>query len=92
MKPRRTVIGAAALSLAVAGSLAGAGSAKADGGELICTTQCGDFSPRTGALGNVLQKFSDIMYKYDNDTPFLKLETAFSKVHLVFLKFNPSTD
>ncbi len=84
MKPRRTVIGAAALSLAVAGSLAGASSARADG-EPICTT-CGDFSPRTAALSNVLNKFQDIMYKYD--TPFLKLETAFSKIQLVLVKFD----
>ena len=89
MKPHRTVIGAAALSLAVAGSLAGAGSAKADDGQYPCTTFCGgDFSNRTVALGNVLFKFDSPLHKADS--PFFKLDTALSKIEAVLLKF--STD
>ena len=89
MKPHRTVIGAAALSLAVAGSLAGAGSAKADDGQYPCTTFCGgDFSHRTVALGNVLFKFESPLHKIDS--PFFKLDTALFKINVVLLKF--STD
>ena len=84
MKPHRTVIGAAALSLAVAGSLAGAGSAKADPG--TCVTTC-DFSPRAAAISSVLLKIeSGVMFKFD--TPFFKLETAFDKLTLVLVKWS----
>lgn len=84
MKPHRTVIGAAALSLAVAGSLAGASSARADD---VCTTECGGFSPRSAALSGILQKFqTDVMFKYDS--AFFKLDTAVSKIELVLYKFD----
>ena len=77
------------MSLAVAGSLAGAGSAKADDSATICTTFCGgDFSNRTVALGNVLFKFDSPLHKADS--PFFKLDTALSKIEAVLLKF--STD
>ena len=76
------------MSLAVAGSLAGAGSAKADDGQYPCTTFCGgDFSNRTVALGNVLFKFDSPLHKIDS--PFFKLDTALLKIEAL-LKF--STD
>ena len=86
MKPRRTIIGAAALSLAVAGSLAGAGSAKADDHDVVCG-RC-DFSPRVAAISSVLQKIqSDPIFKFD--TPFFKLETAFDNLSGVLFKWPP---
>lgn len=73
------------MSLAVAGSLAGAGSAKADPGE--CVTTC-DFSPRVAAIGSVLQKIqSDPIFKFD--TSFFKLETAFDNLTNIFFKWQP---
>ena len=75
------------MSLAVAGSLAGAGSAKADDSATICTTFCGgDFSNRTLALGGVTQKFDDILFKF-GEGAFIKLDTALFKINVVLLKF-----
>ena len=74
------------MSLAVAGSLAGAGSAKATDHDVVCG-QC-DFLPRTAAISSVLQKIqSDPIFKFE--TPFFKLETAFDNLTLVLGKWNP---
>ena len=83
MNPRRTVIGAAALSLAVAGSLAGAQSAKADPVDCI---RC-DTSPRSVAIIGVLDKLhtvaEDFLWKFDS--PLWKFETAFAKLESLLI-------
>lgn len=87
MNPRRTVIGAAAMSLAVAGTLAGAQSAKADLGDCL---RC-DTSPRLVAISGVLDKLQgiveDVMWKYDS--AFGKLEAPLQKFESLLDKANP---
>lgn len=84
-KQHRTLIGAAALSLAVAGSLAGAVPAKADGHE-VCGT-CPS-SPRVAALEHVLYKLNLVMEKH---TPILDksspLENVMYKINEIILKW-----
>ena len=87
MKPRKTVIGAAALSLAVAGSLAGANSAKADHHEA-----CSDCpSPREATLQGVMLKFlviSDaIMEKHEPLGKFSPLENPIGKIDQIIFKW-----
>ena len=71
------------MSLAVAGSLAGAHSAKADP---IDCVNC-DTSPRSVAIGGVMDKLNGIMGK--DDGVFWKLETPLFKLQSVLDKFNP---
>ena len=75
------------MSLAVAGTLAGAQSAKADLGDCL---RC-DTSPRLVAISGVLDKLQgiveDVMWKYDS--AFGKLETPLSKLQSVLEKFDP---
>lgn len=81
-KQHQTLIGAAALSLAVAGSLAGAVPVKADGPPVDCI-EC-DFSPRVAALNGVMYKLNSIMSKhapiFDKSTPLLN---ALDKIEIV---------
>ena len=71
------------MSLAVAGSLAGAGSASAE--DHVGCIHC-ESSPRVAALHSVLIKLDELMFKFD--TPFLKLDTPLQKVHLVLEKWH----
>lgn len=83
-KQHQTLIGAAALSLAVAGSLAGAVPAKADDHE-VCR-DC-DTSPRVVALGNVMYKLNLVMEKHtplDKSSPILNV---MAKIEQIILKW-----
>ena len=78
------------MSLAVAGSLAGAQSAKADPIDCI---RC-DTSPRSVAITGVLDKLhviaEDIMWKYDD--ALWKFEQPLEKLDLLLLKFATGSD
>ena len=83
MNPRRTVIGAAALSLAVAGSLVGAQSAKADPVDcVICDT-----SPRVTAITGVMDKLNQLDSKFD--APLWKYNSPLQKLVSVLDKLTP---
>ena len=82
MNPRRTVIGAAALSLAVAGSLVGAQSTKADFECIRCDT-----SPRVVAINDVMDKLQSIASRFDS--PFWKFEAPLQKFESLLDKANP---
>ena len=71
------------MSLAVAGSLAGAGSASAE--DHVGCIHC-ESSPRVAALHSVLIKLDELMFKF-GEGAFIKLDTALFKINVVLLKF-----
>jgi hypothetical protein len=85
----RTLIGAAAVSLAVAGSLAGARPAKADTPDTICTTECGPIGGGpVFALQKVMSKMELLTQKWDAFDKTSPLLNVMSKIEQIIVKFD----